>query len=40
VAGQRELAPPSKFSKDGGFRNNVFNGMSVLAVILTSFAAP
>src|SRR5579859_1951691 len=30
VAGQRELAPPSKFSKDGGFRNNVFKGMSVL----------
>src|SRR5215467_13158701 len=27
VAGQRELAPPSKFSNDGGFRNNVFNGM-------------
>src|SRR5438270_5760052 len=31
VAGQRELAPPSKFSNDGGFKNNVFNGMSVLA---------
>src|SRR6476661_10631175 len=30
VAGQRELAPPSKFSNDGGFRNNVFKGMSVL----------
>jgi hypothetical protein len=28
VAGQRELAPPSKFSNDGGFRNNVFNGIS------------
>jgi hypothetical protein len=27
VAGQRELAPPSKFSNDGGFRNSVFNGM-------------
>src|SRR6476660_4488087 len=40
VAGQRELAPPSKFSNDGGFRNNVFNGMSVLRFILTSFAAP
>jgi len=24
VAGQRELAPPSKFSKLGGFRNKVF----------------
>jgi hypothetical protein len=40
VAGQRELAPPSKFSNDGGFRNNVFNGMSVLLCIVTSFAAP
>src|SRR3954467_3052298 len=39
VAGQREEAPPSKFSNEGGFRNNVFNGMSVLALILTSFAA-
>src|SRR5689334_14405243 len=27
VAGQRELAPPSKFSNEGGFRNRVFNGM-------------
>src|ERR1700722_6665000 len=32
VAGQRELAPPSKFSKEGGFRNSVFSGM-----ILTQF---
>src|ERR1051326_7350086 len=29
VAGQRELAPPSKFSNDGGFRNNVFKGIFV-----------
>src|ERR1700683_1398570 len=27
VAGQRELAPPSKFSKEGGFRNKVFSGI-------------
>src|SRR3954462_14706999 len=27
VAGQRELAPPSKFSNDGGFRNSVFKGI-------------
>jgi len=27
VAGQRELAPPSKFSNDGGFKKSVFNGM-------------
>jgi hypothetical protein len=27
VAGQRELAPPSKFSNDGGFKNNVFKGI-------------
>src|SRR3954471_10557996 len=27
VAGQREPAPPSKFSNDGGFRNNVFKGI-------------
>src|SRR5262249_36756990 len=30
VAGQRELAPPSKFSKDGGFKNSVFKGMRSL----------
>src|SRR5579859_4780424 len=29
VAGQRELAPPSKFSNDGGFRNNVFKGILI-----------
>jgi hypothetical protein len=31
VAGQRELAPPSKFSKLGGFNNNVFitDGMPI-----------
>src|SRR5208337_906010 len=27
VAGQREPAPPSKFSKEGGFRNSVFKGI-------------
>src|SRR5208283_2762554 len=27
VAGQRELAPPSKFSNEGGFRNSVFRGI-------------
>src|SRR6267154_6271226 len=36
VAGQRELAPPSKFSKDGGFRNNVFRGMVIRLYIITS----
>src|SRR5215469_14787782 len=39
VAGQRELAPPSKFSNDGGFRNKVFNGISPV-LILTPFAVP
>jgi hypothetical protein len=29
VAGQRELAPPSNFSKEGGFKNSVFSGISV-----------
>src|SRR5258708_40107849 len=28
VAGQREPAPPSKFSKEGGFKNSVFKGIS------------
>src|ERR1700689_4495174 len=27
VAGQRLPAPPSKFSKEGGFRNNVLRGI-------------
>ena len=27
VAGQRELAPPSKFSNEGGFRKSVFSGI-------------
>ena len=27
VAGQRELAPPSKFSKEGGLRKIVFRGI-------------
>src|SRR5215471_2420846 len=30
VAGQRELAPPSKFSKLGGFNNNVLNTSGIL----------
>jgi hypothetical protein len=34
VAGQRELAPPSKFSKEGGFRKSVFKGMGI-SLILT-----
>src|SRR5580692_5661795 len=29
VAGQRELAPPSNLSNEGGFRNRVFKGMSI-----------
>src|SRR5690242_19837872 len=29
VAGQRELAPPSKFSNEGGFKNSVFNGINI-----------
>jgi hypothetical protein len=29
VAGQRELAPPSKFSNDGGLRNKVFRGIEL-----------
>src|SRR5215467_15158610 len=29
VAGQRELAPPSKFSNEGGFKNSVFKGIEV-----------
>src|SRR5262249_20042580 len=35
VAGQRELAPPSKFSKDGGFKKSVFKGM-LLKLYLTT----
>src|ERR1700733_6997903 len=30
VAGQREPAPPSKFSKEGGFKNSVFKGIIVI----------
>jgi hypothetical protein len=30
VAGQREPAPPSKFSNEGGFRNSVFKGIGVI----------
>src|ERR1700758_2221826 len=29
VAGQRDPAPPSKFSNEGGFRNRVFRGIWV-----------
>src|SRR5690348_17016429 len=35
VAGQREPAPPSKFSNDGGFRNRVFSGMRLVSATLT-----
>ncbi len=34
MAGQRELAPPSKFSNEGGLSNNVFNKA------VSSFTAP
>ena len=34
--GQRELAPPSKFSNDGGFRNSVFSAIVSSHPILTS----
>jgi hypothetical protein len=33
VAGQRELAPPSKFLKDGGLRKIVFKGMGINAIL-------
>src|ERR1041385_6457363 len=35
VAGQREPAPPSKFSKEGGFRNSVFKGIFVWSLYLS-----
>src|SRR5438105_5143683 len=38
VAGQRLLAPPSNFSKEGGLRNSVFKGV-VIASILAFRAA-
>src|SRR5438270_11792808 len=34
VAGQREPAPPSKFSKEGGFKNSVFKGINGLSPYL------
>src|SRR5438270_1796503 len=34
VAGQREPAPPSKFSNEGGFRNSVFKGIVCVLLIL------
>src|SRR5689334_9571033 len=36
VAGQRELAPPSKFSNEGGLRKRVRKGMSVKGLIVAS----
>jgi hypothetical protein len=33
VAGQRELAPPSKFSKEGGFRKIVFRGIGISSIL-------
>src|SRR5580698_606670 len=30
VAGQRLLAPPSNFSKEGGFKNSVFKGVVIV----------
>jgi hypothetical protein len=33
VAGQRELAPPSKFLKDGGLRKIVFSGMGITLIL-------
>src|SRR5262249_18107461 len=36
VAGHRELAPPSKFSNEGGFKNSVFRGIEVSDFSLTS----
>src|SRR5208337_4635936 len=38
VAGQRELAPPSKFSNEGGFKNSVFNGISGVSILAFSGA--
>src|SRR5271170_5961731 len=39
VAGQREPAPPSKFSNDGGFRNSVFNGILGISILTLLDAA-
>jgi len=33
VAGQRELAPPSKFSNEGGLRKSVFSGMAISFIL-------
>src|SRR5947209_2207452 len=33
VAGQRELAPPSKFSNEGGLRRRVFRGLSIPMIL-------
>jgi hypothetical protein len=38
VAGQRELAPPSKFSKEGGFRKSVFRGFIAVVKFITQGA--
>src|SRR5580700_6356379 len=40
VAGQREPAPPSKFSKEGGFKNSVFKGIIVILYFNTPGTAP
>src|SRR5437899_2037815 len=37
VAGQRELAPTSKFSNDGGFKKSVFKGMFLKFYTTTPF---
>src|ERR1700686_539273 len=36
VAGQREPAPPSKFSNEGGFKNSVFNGILGVSILALS----
>ena len=33
VAGQREPAPPSKFSNEGGFKNSVFDGILGISIL-------
>src|SRR5258708_10389752 len=38
VAGQREPAPPSKFSKEGGFKNSVFKGILGVSILALSQA--
>src|SRR5258708_30052465 len=38
VAGQREPAPPSKFSNEGGFKNSVFRGIWVVFILTDATA--